>query len=148
MKVYGEDLMKECWLKSILKGFAVAVVFCLMGMGTGCELSDEESGGGGGGDFEGVWALSAGDTVTSSVAWYAHFKSDGSFFISDNADGSAVRVTGTYSVSDGFLVGPFTNPGVGEGRVEATINGGVMNLDFIEYWHTPNKVVPYAGKKI
>lgn len=97
--------------------------------------------------FVGTWTLYEGDAIQGSPAWYVHFKEDATFFISDNADGTRVRVSGTYSESGGALVGPFTNPGVGEGRVEATITNGVILLDFIEYWHTPNKVVPYAGTK-
>lgn len=98
--------------------------------------------------FVGTWVLYEGDAVQGSPAWYVHFKEDLTFFISDNADGTRVRVSGTYSESAGALVGPFTNPGVGEGRVEAVITNGVIYLDFIEYWHTPNKVVPYAGSKL
>lgn len=98
--------------------------------------------------FVGTWVLYEGDTVQGNPSWYVHFIDDGTFFISDNADGTRVRVSGTYSESNGALVGPFTNPGVGEGRVEAVIADGVISLDFIEYWHTPNKVVPYAGTKL
>lgn len=142
--------MKESILKRIFKFVMVAAVFGAMGIGAGCDSGDGGDGGGsgGGGDFSGIWALVSGSTGEGSIVWYAHFNSDGSYFISNNADGSGVRVTGTYSVSGGKLVGPFTNPGVGEGRVEATITDGVMKLDFIEYWHTPNKVVPYSGRKI
>lgn len=126
----------------VLAGVAASVVFF-----TGCE------GGGGGGDdgntsVVGSWALYSGRTIEGSPSWYAHFNADLSFTISDNSDGSAVRVSGTYTVSDDSLVGPFTNPGVGEGRVEATLTDGTMELDFIEYWHTPNKVVPYIGTRL
>ncbi len=138
--------MKIEWMKRVSKWFMVATVLGVMGFGAGCDSGDD--GGGGGGGFGGVWALNGGDTVQGSPVWFAHFNPDGTYFISDNADGSGVRVTGTYSVSGGNLVGPFTNPGVGEGRVEATIADGVIHLNFIEYWHTPNKVVPYAGVKM
>ena len=98
--------------------------------------------------FEGKWALYEGTAIQGSPAWYGHFNADKTFFISDNADGTAVRVSGTWTESGGMLVGPFTNPGVGNGRVEATITNNIMQMDFIEYWHTPNKHVPYAGTKI
>lgn len=125
------------------------VAVCMVSMlGMGCESDGGGGGGGGGGNFAGTWALYEGSSIGTSPYWYAHFNEDKTYFISDNADGSGVRVRGTYEVSDKKLTGPFTNPGVGEGRVEATINDGIMALDFIEYWHTPNKVVPYAGVKI
>ena len=98
--------------------------------------------------YVGTWVLYEGNAIQGSPSWYVHFKEDQTFFISDNADGTRVRVSGTYSEAGGALVGPFTNPGVGEGRVEATITADVIHLDFIEYWHTPNKVVPYAGTKL
>jgi hypothetical protein len=97
--------------------------------------------------FVGTWALYEGSAIQGNPTWYVHFKEDKTFFISDNADGTAVRVSGTYTESDGVLVGPFTNPGVGKGRVEATITNNIIHLDFIEYWHTPNKVIPYVGTK-
>jgi hypothetical protein len=98
--------------------------------------------------FVGTWTLYDGNTVQGSPVWYVHFKEDKTFFISNNANGTGVRVFGTWTESDGALVGPFTNPRVGEGRVEATITNNIMHLDFIEYWHTPNKVIPYSGTKL
>jgi hypothetical protein len=125
-------------------GALVAVLVAVMWGGVGCE------GGGGGSDssFAGTWALYSGSLGQGTPSWYVHFISDGTFSISDNQDGSGVRVTGTYTESGGTLTGPFTNPGVGDGRVEATITDNVINLSFIEYWHTPNKVVPYVGSKL
>lgn len=126
-------------------GCAALLLATVAWMGMGCEGDGD---GGSSGGFVGTWALYAGGAAQGTPTWYAHFKSDSTFFISNNRDGSGVRVTGTYSVSGGRLTGPFKNPGTGEGRVEATISGGVMNLQFIEYWHTPNKVIPYTGKKV
>lgn len=126
----------------------VSAVLALAGalwVGTGCE---GDGGSGGEGGFEGTWALYPGSSVGGSPAWYVHFQSDKTFFISNEANGAGVRVSGTYGVSGGALTGPFTNPGTGEGRVEATIQEGVLQLDFIEYWHTPHKVIHYAGSKI
>lgn len=97
--------------------------------------------------FVGTWALYEGTSAQGTPTWYAHFQSDGTFFISNESDGGGVRVTGTYTVSGSNLVGPFTNKGTGDGRVEATLDGGVLQLDFIEYWHSPHKVIHYAGKK-
>lgn len=99
-------------------------------------------------EYVGTWALYEGSAVQGSPFWYATFNADGTFFISNDADGVEVRVSGTYTVSDGQLVGPFTNPGTGEGRVECSISGGILSMDFIEYWHDPYKHVPYTGEKL
>lgn len=137
--------MRLHWLGKWVRFGALAAVMGVLGLaGAGCDSGDD----GGGGDSAGVWALYGGSTIAGSPVWYLHLQSDGSYFISDNADGSGVRVTGTYSDSGNTITGPFNNPGVGEGRIDATISGGVMQLNFVEYWHTPNKVVPYAGQKI
>jgi hypothetical protein len=40
------------------------------------------------------------------------------------------------------------NPGVGNGKIEGTFEDNSMTMDFIEYWHTPAKHVPYTGSKI
>jgi hypothetical protein len=130
-----------------LPGMAVFLA-AAAGLFAGCEDGGGDGGGSGSGSFAGTWALYAGSTVQVNPEWYVHFNSDGTFSISDNADRSGRRVSGTYTVSDGQAVGPFTNPGVGEGRVEARIEGETLRLDFIEYWHSPHKVVPYTGTKI
>jgi hypothetical protein len=98
--------------------------------------------------FVGAWALYEGNAIQGSPTWYVHFREDKTFNITMNADGTGQKVFGTWTEADGALVGPFTNPRVGEGRVEATIANNVMHLDFIEYWHTPHKVVPYTGSKM
>lgn len=110
---------------------------------TGC--GGDSGGGGGGGDFVGTWALSQG----GGTAWYILFNEDGSWVISDTADGSAVRVFGTYSVSGDTASGPMTNPGVGTGEIEAVLTSATtLSLDFVEFWHTPPKHVPYNGTKL
>ena len=132
-------------------GFAVLLVLSLaltMGL-TGCgSSSDDDNNSPEVNEFVGTWALYDGNTVQGSIVWYVNFREDGTFNITMKADGTGQRVYGTYTVTDGQLVGPFTNPRVGEGRVEATISNGVMHLDFIEYWHTPNKVLPFTGTKL
>ncbi len=91
----------------------------------------------------GVWKLSgAGGT------WYAHFGSDGTWKISDDAEGSARRVYGNYTVSGGSFKGDMENPGVGEGEISGTFQDGTMAMDFVEHWHTPYKHVAYTGPKL
>lgn len=147
MKQEREDVMKNRKLvvDCMVRLSAVLALVGVLCVGTGCE-SDSKSGGGN--DFPGTWALYQGSAVGGTPYWYVHFKSDNTFFISNQANGAGVRVTGTYNVSGGELIGPFTNPGTGEGRVEATIQGGILKLDFIEYWHTPHKVIPFSGSKL
>jgi len=114
----------------------------------GCSGSDDgddgDSAGGGNSRFVGTWALTQG----AGVSWYLIFNSDGSWLISDTADGSARRVYGTYTVDGNTAAGPMVNPGTGEGEIVASLDGDVLSLDFIEYWHTPYKHVPYTGTKI
>ena len=118
---------------------------------SGCSDSDSDDGdssgdsaGGSNSKFVGTWALSQG----AGTAWYIIFKSDNSWLISDTADGSAVRVFGTYSVDGNTAAGPMQNPGVGTGEIVAVLNGSTIALDFIEHWHSPYKHVPYTGTKI
>lgn len=118
---------------------------------SGCDFYYDSDGGGfpGSGDtpFLGTWALYNGRTLSGPVVSYVHFNSDETFFISNNANGSEVRVRGTYMVSDGNLLGPFSNPPTGNGRVEARIENGILIMDFIEYWHTPEKTLPLSGQR-
>jgi len=96
----------------------------------------------------GVWALQEGTTYTGSTTWYITFNPGGTYAISDNADGSGQRVSGTYSVSGETVTGPFTNPGVGEGRIDGVFIGNDILVDFVEYWHSPEKHVFYAGVRL
>jgi hypothetical protein len=137
-------------LRTKTVGFAVLLILSLaptMGL-TGCGSSSSDNDSPDVNEFVGTWALYDGNTIQGSIAWYVNFREDGTFNITMNADGTGQKVYGTYTVTDGQLVGPFKNPGVGEGRVEATITNNVMHLDFIEYWHTPNKVMPFTGTKL
>lgn len=128
-------------------GAFVALLALSLAVGlAGCGSSSDN--GPEGSAFVGSWALYDGSAVQGTPAWYVHFRADGTFNITMNANGTGQKVLGTWTESDGQLVGPFTNPNVGEGRVEATITNGVMHLDFIEYWHTPHKVLPFTGTKI
>ena len=66
----------------------------------------------------GTWALTGGGTT-----WYAHFRDDGSWGISDDAAGAKPRVHGTYTAADGAFSGPMVNPGTGEGDIKGTYSG-------------------------
>jgi hypothetical protein len=109
-----------------------------------------ESGGGGGdsdgdSDFVGTWAI-YDQSSNSSTPWYIHFQPDGIWYFSSEPDGQGSY--SEYTVNDGLLEGYFTHAGVGDGKIEATISDGVLNLSFIEYWHSPANVVPYSGTKL
>lgn len=108
----------------------------------GCD-SDSDSGGGSA-KFTGTWALTQG----AGISWYILFNADGTWLISDTADGSARRVFGTYTVTGDMARGPMTNPGTGVGEIVATLDGGTLSLDFIEHWHDPYKHVYYTGTRI
>ncbi|MBR6020953.1 MAG: hypothetical protein IK066_00880 [Kiritimatiellae bacterium] len=92
----------------------------------------------------GSWRLVSGD----GAAWYAHFDENGNWKITDDAEGTARRVYGTYTFDGTKFSGPMVNPHVGEGKIEGTLEDGSMTLDFVEYWHTPAKHVPYSGTKL
>lgn len=93
----------------------------------------------------GSWRLVSDD----GAAWYAHFDENGNWKITDDAEGAARRVYGTYTCNGSSFAGPMVNPGVGEGKIEGTLDtSSTLSLDFIEYWHTPAKHVPYTGTKL
>ncbi len=95
-------------------------------------------------NFVGTWRLTSN---TDAAFWFALFDKDGTWKISDNADGSGKRVYGSYSVKGTNLNGNMTNPGVGTGSIAATISSDVMTFDFIEHWHNPYKTIRYTGSK-
>ena len=120
---------------------AVIAVLCMAG--TGCE---DDGGGGGQNDFVGTWLVTKHDD-SPSTSYYV-FDADGSFYKTRSGEGpnGAVHLSGTYSANGGTLSGDFTNPGIGSGEIKASINdGGTMEMDFIEHWHTPYKHVPCTG---
>ncbi len=127
---------------------AILVLASLM-LFSGCESSDDSgSSDSSASQAVGVWALEEGSSYTGNIYWYITFNEDGTYAISDNSDGSAQRVSGTYTVSGSTVTGPFENPGVGSGRIDATISDSTIQLDFVEYWQTPEKHVAYAGISI
>lgn len=109
---------------------------------SGCE-SGGGDGGSGGGSVVGTWSLTNGGST-----WFILFAEDGSWLISDTADGSRRRVYGSYTVDGDAVRGSMTNPGVGTGEIAATISGDSISLDFIEHWHTPYKHVAYTGTRL
>jgi hypothetical protein len=124
-------------------GMVVAMLATAQWLGTGCEhgsdaKSQREA-------FIGVWEVTK--IESGSVGWY-HFLEDGSFYKTRQSVDGPVHFAGTWTVTGGTLKGPFTNPGVGEGEIVATISNGVMSMDFIEYWHEPPKHVACTGKKL
>ncbi len=92
----------------------------------------------------GKWVLS----TSGQSPWYIHFNSDGTWRITDDSAGTALRVYGNYSTSGDLFSGNMTNPGVGTGEIKGSISGSAITLDFIEHWHTPYKHVPYSGSKL
>ena len=112
----------------------------------GCESGGDDDGGSngsGGGSVVGTWSLTNGGST-----WYILFATDGSWMISDTADGSQRRVYGSYTFNGDAISGSMTNPGVGSGEIAATISGDSISLDFIEHWHTPYKHVAYTGTRL
>ena len=123
---------------------ALVIPLVLAGCGGGSDGGGDDSSAGDNSKFVGTWALTQG----GGISWYLIFNDDGSWFISDTADGSAQRVYGTYTVDGNTAAGPMVNPGVGTGEIVATLSGDTLALDFVEYWQNPYKHVPYTGTKI
>lgn len=94
-------------------------------------------------DIVGTWSLSNAETT-----WYIHFAKDGTWFISDDKNGNARRVHGTYTTDGKTFSGPMVNPHVGTGSISGKIDGDLISLDFVEDWHTPSKHVAYTGEKL
>jgi hypothetical protein len=96
--------------------------------------------------FIGSWAVA--DTE-GAIVGYLYIKSDYTFDWFDNPGAPAPHFSGAGSVTNGTFTGPFTNPRVGDGELVCTIAAnGSMVMDFIEYWHSPPKHVPYTATKL
>ncbi len=94
-------------------------------------------------NFAGTWLITKEDSVSFWI-----FNEDGTFIKKRSGEpvNGQNHFVGTYSVTDGFITGEFTNPGVGNGEIEGFINAeDTFLMDFIEYWHNPRKVVPCVG---
>lgn len=125
---------------------AVSALLFAFAMGCGDSIHDDEkqSSSDTSSDIVGSWRLVA----ESGSAWYAHFDKDGNWKITDDEAGTARRVYGTYTCNGNSFSGPMINPHVGTGKIEGTFEDGSMTMDFVEYWHTPAKHVPYTGTKL
>lgn len=122
------------------------VVLGLLLLSSGCDLdgsSSSSSSSSSRNEFVGTWEI-----TKEGIPAYWFFFEDGTFRKNrgNQPQNGAVHFTGTYRVNHGTLSGEFVNPGVGRGEIKATIaSDGRMLMDFIEFWHTPTKVVPCIG---
>ena len=146
-----KDFIKKM-IRYGLFGFLIGAMFMIAG---GCSGGGSSSGSNGsttatttttnpGSEFVGSWALS---DSTGTITFYLYIESNNTFVIADVPDKSRVHLSGTWSVTNGTFRGPFTNPGVGTGDLVCTIANGVMSVDFIEHWHSPDKHIPFTGRK-
>ena len=115
----------------------------------GCSGGGSSNGGGSGSsgagsEFVGSWAMSD----SSGSTFYLYIESNNTFVIADVPDKNRVHMSGTWSVSNGVFKGPFENPGVGSGDLVITIANGVLSVDFIEHWHSPDKHISFTGRKL
>ena len=114
----------------------------------GCSSGGSSSGSSGstspGSEFVGSWAMSD----SSGSTFYLYIESNNTFVIADVPDKNRVHMSGTWSVSNGTFKGPFENPGVGSGDLVITIANGVLSVDFIEHWHSPDKHISFTGRKL
>ena len=92
----------------------------------------------------GTWSL----TDASGFTWYIHFGADGGWKITNDQGGAERRVYGSYSADGNGFSGSMKNPGVGDGRITGVFGNSEITLDFVEYWHSPEKHVAYSGHKL
>lgn len=92
----------------------------------------------------GTWSL----TDASGFTWFIHFGPDGNWKITNDQNGAERRVYGSYTSSGNSFSGSMKNPGVGDGRISGSFSNSEMTLDFVEYWHSPEKHVAYSGAKL
>lgn len=142
--------MKDSIGKMVRYGL-IGIVIGAMFIMAGCSSGGSSSGGTSntstpnpGSEFVGSWEMSDSSGV---VTFYLYIDSNNTFVVADVPDKTHEHFSGTWSVSNGTFRGPFTNPGVGTGDLVCTVANGVMNMDFIEHWHSPDKHVPYTGRK-
>jgi hypothetical protein len=81
--------------------------------------------------------------------WW-QFEAGGACAMYDDSGFTRRHLAGTWNQSANSLKALFTNPGVGQGELRGTVapDGRTMKLDFIEYWHSPAKNVPYQGRRL
>jgi hypothetical protein len=113
----------------------------------GCSSSGSSSGGGDSSTstnpFVGSWK------VTGEVDAWLYIDSNNTFVWADVPDKNRPHFSGRWSVTNGTLTGPFINPGVGNGDLVGTIAAnGVMTIDFVEHWNTPDKHLPFTATKL
>ena len=133
----------------LVRSYAVAMMAFMLGIGTGCESggggdSSSDDSTSGGGAVAGTWLI----TKEGKPAYWT-FNDDGTFtkYRADEPIGGSVHFTGTYSSNGNSFSGEFRNAGVGNGEIEGTVDGDSLTMNFIEYWHSPAKVVPCVGDR-
>lgn len=98
--------------------------------------------------YTGTWAMHPGSEASGTIDFYIKFNTDKTFTIARNPDGSDQIIYGTYTTSGATLEGPMVNPGVGDGKIVCSLSGGVITMDFIEYWNEPEKHLAFACNKV
>ena len=147
---------------------ALFLLFCVCALTSGCELTEKDNdsndtpvareilakmaayqqGSSGesntsGTSLVGTWSL----TDASGFTWFIHFGSDGNWKITNDKGGAERRVYGSYSSDGNSFSGSMKNPGVGDGRISGSFSDSDITLDFVEYWHSPEKHVAYQGHR-
>ena len=141
--------MKDLIEKKIRYGLLGVIIGAMLVL-AGCSGGGSSSGSSSssstnsGSEFVGSWALS---DSANQIGLYLYVESNNTFVVADVPDKSRVHFSGNWTVANGTFRGPFNNPGVGTGDLVCTIANGVMSVDLIEHWHSPDKHVPYTGKK-
>jgi hypothetical protein len=128
----------------------LGLFFLVLSLGlAGCSSSGSSSGGDSStpavstNPFVGSWK------VTGEVDAWLYIDSNNTFVWADVPDKNRPHFSGRWSVTNGTLTGPFINPGVGAGDLICTIGAnGVMTIDFVEHWNTPDKHLAFTATKL
>ena len=120
----------------------------------GCNDSDDDDDDSDGGKQEpkqasvvGRWGMVSQED--GGQTWW-QFNEDGTFTMFNDEGFSSPHLRGTYTQDGNKVTGPFHNPNVGDGDIDATLSedGNALNLDFIEHWHSPSKHVLLIGLRL
>ncbi len=134
-------------LRRLARGMGCVAVVAAMGLTTACEKNGGDGDKSSGGSVVGQWA--AVNQADQGKTWWK-FNADGTFAMYDDGAFARRHLGGTFSQDGKSVKGPFTNPRVGEGEIDATISddGKALQIDFIEHWHSPYKHVPISATKM
>ena len=130
-------------------------ILCTLGLMVACgsdsksddNSSDNKSSSTSSGDkssskYVGTWTLTP---TAGGNPMYVAFDKDGSARMGKSANNLYIK--GSYSITSNGVTAEMTNPGVGKCKLVCLDEGSSLLADFIEYWHSPEKHIPFKATK-